>query len=208
MKIGKYTDKGPRQQNEDSFFYFPLPSVNVVECIIGVADGMGGLQQGGSASNYVSDIINQDLINCLSGIPEYTERKKHKDLVKAGLEAAFRKADACLRELEGKDVKLTKRGSTLTVAVIYEDGDVIIGHAGDCSAFHLNGRSIKKITKDHAVNKRLTNRLGGRRFFVDLYEIRLREGDALLLCTDGISDVLDEKVIQREILSRGHIQEG
>ncbi|MBN1272173.1 MAG: serine/threonine-protein phosphatase [Candidatus Aminicenantes bacterium] len=208
MKIGKYTDKGLRQQNEDSFFYFPLPSVNIVECIIGVADGMGGLQEGGSASNFVSDIFNQDLINCLSGIPESTERKEHGDLVKAGLEAAFRKADACLRELEGKNVKMTKRGSTLTVAVIYEDGNVIIGHAGDCSAYHLNGQNIKKITRDHAVHKRLTNRLGGRRFFVDLQEIRLRKGDALLLCTDGVTDVMNEEAIHREILGGSNIQEG
>ena len=116
-------------------------------------------------------------------------------------------------------------GTTLTAA--YSLGtDAFIIHVGDSRAYLIRGDAIRQITRDHTLAQQLveagleasrtvafqhvlTNCLGGDADEVtgDVYHLPLQDGDHLLLCTDGLSDLVDEYEIQQAVHQARHPQE-
>jgi protein phosphatase len=134
----------------------------------------------------------------------------------------LREIDRTLTETGASDRRLLGMGTTLTAA--YSMGvDLFIVHLGDSRAYLHRRGVLKQLTKDHTVaqamadagyiaaeevrrhakRNALTNFLGGHHGKVkaDLRWLRLRDGDRLLLCSDGLNEMVDDACIA-DILSR------
>ena len=193
---GAATDVGRvRKGNEDSFLASP-PT-------FAVADGMGGANGGEVASAMAVEVL----------------RRGAEDPCQS-LELLAREADRSIRERGRRDPSLRGMGTTLT-AVRIGGGVARIAHVGDSRAYLLRGGRLRRLTRDHTLvdqlvreglltaaraathpNKNvLVNVLGGGvSLAVDESSVRLKPGDRLLLCTDGVTGLVDDRRIA-QILS-------
>ena len=216
ISIGKQTDVGcVREANEDSF-YIDLPQEAAASpeqyALLLVADGMGGQVAGKEASETAVDIM-KTLFSVRS------KAEKPIEDIREFITSSCREARKAVFE-RGK-AKAVEMGTTLTAAFI--DGQkVYLGHVGDSRAYHLRARQIRQVTKDHTLaedmlskgratpeemqnspmRSMLTRSIGTKEeVAIDPpIGIELQEGDVLLLCTDGLTNLVKEK----EILSTIH----
>ncbi len=207
------TDKGVvRAQNQDSY-YLKAAGEAVVTAV--VCDGMGGARAGNvasalaveTASAYLESMAVQDL--AASPGPHLV---KAADLAN---EAVWQKA---LREAECLGM-----GTTMVSAVVTPQ-KVQVLNIGDSRAYHVGEDGIVKVTRDHSVvedlvhrgeitpeearlhpQKNLITRCLGSAATVraDLYEVDLEAGGYLLLCTDGLSNLLTDQEILYEVIHGG-----
>jgi protein phosphatase len=189
LRVGARTDVGRvRKGNEDSF--------KAEEPLFAVADGMGGHQGGEVASSLALETIGK------GGGPL-------EQMVREANEAVYRRAAG--------DPGLSGMGTTLTA--LRADGDVLrMAHVGDSRAYMLRDGRLQRLTKDHTVVQRLvdegkltaqeaeihpqrsilTRALGvDESLQVDQGAIEPRPGDRLLLCSDGLTGMVDEERITR-----------
>lgn len=202
MKAGAATDIGLiRMMNQDSFYC----SSGVEDpCLFIVADGMGGHNGGEIASRISVDTIKgfiQD--NYLK--PEY--QRDRLLLIKE----AMNKANSVIYSRSMEDPDLRGMGTTLTMAMIEEER-LYIGHIGDSRMYLLRNGEYRKLTEDHSLVAQLikngsispeegenhpqkniiTRALGiETEAEMDLDTLMLQQGDILLLCTDGLTNMLD-----------------
>jgi serine/threonine protein phosphatase PrpC len=176
-----------------------------------VADGMGGHAAGEVASALSVESVEAfvlELLRRFSNLQAGDDRGVLADLRQAVVEADARIAEeAALRpELEGM-------GTTLTMAFA-SGARLFVIHAGDSRCYLLRGGALEQLTEDHTVVAELvgrgaispeearrhprrnvvTNALGGRHagVRVDVQRAALGPGDVVLLCTDGLTDMLDD----------------
>jgi PPM family protein phosphatase len=108
--------------------------------------------------------------------------------------------------------ELIEMATTLTLAVLRRDGVVAVGHAGDSRLYHVRDGSIGQVTEDHTIATALVRRgelsaeeaqgdprwhiidnvLGFERNTVETHELAVVPGDTLLLCTDGLSNMVGQ----------------
>lgn len=184
------TDQGPkRASNEDAWGADPRRFLFVV------ADGMGGHAAGEVASRTAVDHV-------LKNTPE---------LSRPGLRASFEGAHrAVLKAAEGEP-GLAGMGTTLVALATPGDGTVVAAAAGDSPIYLARDGAGRQVTENHedptARGKPLTNCVGvseGSLVKVDLFREGLLPGDVWLLCSDGVSDVLDAAEFARLVgLVRG-----
>lgn len=199
IKFGSRTDKGyVRQANEDSLVASPP--------LFAVADGMGGHAAGEVASEIAISTL-EDRINHNTNVHELGQ----------AVEYANRAVILAADERQG----LKGMGTTLTAALVQEDR-VSIAHVGDSRAYLLYQGKLQQITRDHSLMADLiesgtlsaeeasthpkrsviTRALGSdARMTPDLYEINIQAGDRLLLCSDGLSSMVESAEIE-SILAR------
>jgi serine/threonine protein phosphatase PrpC len=216
ISIGKKSDVGcVREANEDSF-YVELPQEGADSprryALLLVADGMGGQVAGKEASETAVDIV-KDLFAAKA-----KTGKPLKDIRKFMLDA-FRQANQMVFE-KGKD-KAVEMGTTLT-AVVIDKQNAYIGSVGDSRAYLLRGREIRQVTEDHTLAEdmvkkgkatreemrkspmrgMLTRSIGTKEEVAidEPIAIELEQGDCLMLCTDGLTNLVEEQ----EILSVVH----
>lgn len=197
---GAATDVGlTRTQNEDSYV--------VGGGLYAVCDGMGGARAGEVAS----DSACRHLLSLTDG------KGRDEDLVDA-VQAANRE----VLDQSRRDPALKGMGSTLTAA-LWEGRDLLIGHVGDSRAYLFRDDRLEQLTEDHSVvgemerdgrltpaeaerhpyRSILTRAVGTEdRVEVDIRRIAVQPGDRLLLCTDGLTGMLDDEDISR-ILEEG-----
>ena len=117
-------------------------------------------------------------------------------------------------------------GTTLVAAIATQDGVVIV-NVGDSRAYHVTTQRIKQVTKDHSVvedmidrgdikrseannhpNRNLITRALGTSLNTepDIFFLNLKAEEYLMLCTDGISNVVSEKTMMSEVLSSADIE--
>jgi PPM family protein phosphatase len=182
-----------RDNNEDSVF--PTSSGDSTNsALIIVADGMGGHIAGEVASRIAVNVAAS------SEVPP-------GDRVAAGNRA--------IREEVAREPSLEGMGTTMTLLSIV-DRTATIGHVGDSRAYLLRGGELKQLTEDHTVaaelvamgqlspegaashpqRHMLTRTLGLTRFVnVDEIEIEILDGDRILLCSDGLTEMVDDGTI-------------
>jgi protein phosphatase len=191
-----------------------------VNYVMIVADGMGGHAAGETASR----LAISALASLALDLPDWI-LKLTKD-ARAELENRARdvvqQVGALLYERGHQDAKLRGMGSTLTVARSL-GRDLLIAHVGDSRAYLFRAGSLHRITKDHTyaqmlvdcgrlhpddiaasgVRHILTNALGGstEHVEVDVDMLRLENGDRLLLCSDGLTDLVDDETITETLLA-------
>ncbi|WP_424950379.1 PP2C family protein-serine/threonine phosphatase [Deinococcus sp.] len=202
LASGLLTDVGrQRSINQDAGLILDLPRGG----LFAVADGMGGHAAGELAANLALDTLSSSFLNGRGAAPER--------LAEAVQEANL----AVLRSAVGEYVGM---GTTL-VAMVIDRAAALIAHVGDSRAYLLRAGELHRLTEDHswvAEQVRLghltedearnhqwrsvvSNALGGEeRVRLELYGLPLRQGDRLLLCSDGLSGVIEEAELY-EVLS-------
>src|SRR4051812_6097369 len=193
-----YRSDTGRQRNANEDSYFARAPIFVV------ADGMGGAQAGEVASKAAADAFDRDLPD---GPPER--------VLQQTIEAANRE----INELAREDPSRAGMGTTITAAIVNApEEEISIGHVGDSRAYRLRGRELERLTRDHSLVEEMrrkgqltdaqaeerpqrsiiTRALGPeRQVQVDLQTVPIRPGDVFLLCSDGLTTMLDEERISR-----------
>lgn len=200
MKSVGISDQGLiRQRNEDSFFIRESKGLFVV------CDGMGGHKSGHVASRLAVDIVARE-----------TDNIDNNRLVEV-IDEIIRKANQKIWEVGQKDPECREMGTTITVAIINEN-TLYVRHIGDSRLYIIRGNNIRQVTEDHTLaeqmvkdgllsaqelsntsyNHILTRALGiDEDVQIDHYVESLVVGDIILLCTDGLSDMLkDEEILE------------
>ena len=198
MTIATKTDAGRvRTNNEDSIL------VDQKRGIFLLADGMGGHNAGEVASKLAVDAAHDYLKDRISTI-------ESDDELLSALDAAIMRAHEAIKEsAHASDIQLRGMGTTL-VALVTKNEKAYICHAGDSRAYLLRD-SLKQLTKDHTMGEylveqkimsrekvpaqqwhTLTQAVGtGENLIPDKNKIGLKSGDILLLCSDGLTDMLE-----------------
>ena len=205
MRIFSKTDKGKvRTDNQDAYFAGSIAD-NAAFAV--VCDGMGGANAGNVASE-----------NAVRHISEYIIRSYRDSMDAVELEKTLRNAVASanieLFDMSASEQGLSGMGTTAVIALI-KDGEAVIANVGD-SRIYLVNEEIKQLTRDHSVvqsliesgkippedakfhpRKNVITRAIGAEGTVtaDSDIIKLNSGDTLLLCTDGLSNYLDDNEI-------------
>jgi serine/threonine protein phosphatase PrpC len=205
-----FTDTGlARQTNQDAF---------VVDNDLGlwiVADGMGGHAGGGTASLLAVKAINDNIASAAISFPDFRNRIDH---VEERLRSAVAVADSLIRATAGTMPDLKGMGTTIVIGLFCPgpEPSIALAHVGDSRAYLIRDRCISPLTTDHSFVQRLVSE--GR---ISQDEARthpqqnvllravgveeplppditihpLQSHDILMLCTDGLTKMLEEQEI-------------
>jgi protein phosphatase len=180
-----------RNANEDSFF--------VRAPIFVVADGMGGAQAGEVASKAAAEAFDRDL-------PDAPPERVLRETIEA--------ANRDIHRLAIADPSRAGMGTTITAAIVNaEREEVGIGHVGDSRAYRLRDGRLEQLTRDHSLVEEMrrkgqitdeqaedhpqrsiiTRALGPEpEVDVDVHTVPAAPGDVFLLCSDGLTTMVDE----------------
>ena len=205
MEAWGLTHRGAvRQQNQDAFAIRNLPDRRVIAL---VCDGMGGARAGNIASAMAVKLFTEEFLRT-SGREEERMRKA----------AALANREVFQRSLRDEDC--AGMGTTLVAALAGEGGAVILNE-GDSRAYHINQEGIVLVTRDHSLvadlvergeltreearrhpNKNLITRALGADpdLMADCFRQPMAPGDYLLLCSDGLSNVVEEQEMLYEVI--------
>lgn len=214
MKIFSLTDIGRKREVNQDYVYVTDKPVGHIPNLFVVADGMGGHKAGDFASKYAVQVLEEHIRNN-SGmgpkviITEAVQEANHKIVEKARGNT----------EMEGM-------GTTLVVATIIEH-TLYFANVGD-SRLYLIRDEIKQLSKDHSLVEEMV-RLGGLNeeeakhhpdkniitraigakedVEADFFEYHLQKGDVILMCTDGLTNMVDDDEIFRIVKSGRDIVE-
>ena len=213
MKSFGLTDKGNvRKDNQDCFIIERCESQNCL--VLALCDGMGGAKAGGLASQ----LSNKAFVSHIYG--RLTARVKKRIEYEKLLKEACSEANGVSFEYSQFDEAFHGMGTTLVGGVIKYDGSCHLINVGDSRAYLITRRrsEIRQITRDHSLVEELvefgaitkeqarvhpqknviTRALGSEaEVEADYYRFSLRVGDLLLLCSDGLSNTLnDQEILQ------------
>ncbi len=204
-----------RKVNEDAFYYQQQYVCGYPYLCI-IADGMGGHNAGEVASKMAVSEIREFIEKSTNEI-QYTDLRDYENLIRN----AFIHANEIVyqKSIESKDC--IGMGTTLTVALIIEK-KMIIGHVGDSRVYFIRNNSIERITTDHSYVAELikngtikpeeannhpqknliTRAIGtGETIEVDVNVFDVMNGDNIVMCTDGLSNMLEENEILNVVTS-------
>jgi protein phosphatase len=203
MKSEGKTDIGKkRAQNQDSIFYTDEP-IGLLPNLYIVADGRGGHKAG--------DIASKTAIECVT---EYVRESTLNNPVSV-LKRAIIYANDKVYKLSRENEDYSGMGTTF-VAAVEDEGILYVANIGDSRLYRI-GDDIRQITLDHSLVEELirtgqldrnkgrnhpekniiTKALGiGNDIVPDFFEINLSEGDKILLCSDGLTNMLEDDEIK------------
>jgi len=208
MKVAYKTDIGRKRQNNEDNFY-----VNLEKKLFIVADGMGGHQAGEVASQMAVESLKNSLSTLKLNEMESEKIKEH--ILRSMLNAHNE-----IVEKAKQDINLSGMGTTVVLALGVDD-KYYISHVGDSRAYLIRDKNITQLTDDHTVVAELlkakmitpeeakthkmrhvlTQALGSNTQIIpSIKVITIQEGDILLLCTDGLTDMLTDEEILSVIL--------
>jgi PPM family protein phosphatase len=183
-----------------------------------VADGMGGAASGEVASRQALRVGIELILRDIKWTMKFNEREEAELVEKLGM--YFRLMDRALLEASRAEPRLAGMGTTLT-AVCTAGPEAFVVHAGDSRAYLHRGGTIQRLTRDHTlaqdlvdsgklpaasaaarrVGHVLTNYLGGPGGggVAHVDRLGLADGDRLLVCTDGLTDLVGDDEIGRTL---------
>ena len=211
MNVWGITDRGViREQNQDAFAHQVLPYGRVLAL---VCDGMGGARAGNVASTMAVDIIMDEFL-------AEEEGARTLDRLKSAAASANRRI---FQRAAGEEC-CAGMGTTL-VAALADGEEALILNEGDSRAYHLSEEGgIVRVTRDHSLVEDLVQRgeltreqarthphknlitraLGAEpELRADVFRQPLAAGDYLLLCSDGLSNVVSEQELLYEVIHGG-----
>jgi PPM family protein phosphatase len=195
-----------RSNNEDAVMVDPDVAVAVL------ADGMGGYNAGEIASEMAAGRVKQALGTWLREHPGPSDAALREAIGSAAAEA-----NRAVYEAATTVAAYAGMGTTLVIAV-FREGQVHVGHVGDSRAYRLRAGRLEQITRDHSLlqeqidaglitpedaamsmNRNLVTRAVGVESAVELelHVHPLVDGDVVLLCSDGLSDMLRDEQIEQ-----------
>ncbi|MDE6876083.1 MAG: Stp1/IreP family PP2C-type Ser/Thr phosphatase [Lachnospiraceae bacterium] len=203
MKTYSVTDIGQKRKTNQDYVYCRKEKLGILPNLFIVADGMGGHNAGDFASRFaVEEFVRQ------------VGEGEGKTLIQT-MEEAVNRANRLLIEQAEERPELKGMGTTFVAATI--DGeDMYVANIGDSRLYLIGQEEIMQITQDHSLveemirrgelrreearfhpNKNVITRAMGANVGVvpDFFEVPLREGDIILLCSDGLSNMMDDREI-------------
>ena len=211
MQSWGLTDKGcVRKMNQDAYEIRQLDR-NTLLCV--VCDGMGGAKSGNIASSLAVDVFSQEIQRTWTPNMEWD---KADQIMKSAVKLANFTVYDQARQFEEFD----GMGTTLVAAFI-RGRQVSFVNVGDSRAYIINQKGIIQVTRDHSVvqlmvdrgeltsemaknypGKNLITRAVGTESMVscDVFRRELSKGDYLLLCSDGLSNMMDDQEILFEVV--------
>lgn len=215
MKAYAMTDRGrKRSMNQDAVFYSTLPVGNLPNLFL-VADGMGGHQAGDFASRFTIDTV----VRLISEAPE-------KNAITL-LNGNIRMVNEMLMLKAAEDARLTGMGTTLVAACL--EGNVLyVANIGDSRLYVIRDEGISQITRDHSLVEELVRRgelergseaylerkniitraIGAKSgVYPDFFEVTIEAGDTILMCTDGLCNMVSDEEIREIVVDRDDIKE-
>lgn len=212
MKTFSMTDIGRRREmNQDYIYASETPVGNLPNLFI-VADGMGGHNAGDFASRYTVEHVVEAIKG--SGLSEPVSL----------LGTALRRVNSELLVLAGENPRLRGMGTTFVAATIVA-GCLYVANVGDSRLYLINQNMIQ-VTRDHSLvqemvrmgemnqcqarihpDKNIITRAVGamRDLKADFFEVNVRPGDRILICSDGLTNMLEDSEIRQIIGSRNDL---
>ncbi|MBP5415506.1 MAG: Stp1/IreP family PP2C-type Ser/Thr phosphatase [Lachnospiraceae bacterium] len=216
LKTFSITDIGKRRKlNQDYVYTSEMPVGHLANLFL-VADGMGGHNAGDYASRYTIETIVDEISKSNDESPVFV------------LEKAIKRANSLIRQKSEEETELNGMGTTVVAATI-EGNKLCVANVGDSRLYIINNREIRQITRDHSLVEEMV-RMGGLKremarnhpdkniitraigalndVDVDFFEVRLNKGDTILMCSDGLSNMIEDEEIrmimqgQRDIVEK------
>lgn len=200
MKTFSMTDIGRKREVNQDYVFATDETIGNLPNLLVVADGMGGHRAGDFASRFTVEVLAEEVQNC---------KETHPETI---LGNSIQAANERLLEEAEKDNRLEGMGTTLVAATIL-DHVLYFANVGD-SRLYLINKEIRQLSKDHSMVEEMV-RLGGLTeeeakhhpdkniitraigakadVDVDFYEHRLKKGDIILMCTDGLSNMVEDE---------------
>ena len=210
METWGITHRGAvRQQNQDAFASQRLEDGRIIAL---VCDGMGGARAGNVASTMAVDLFMRRFLE---------QKDEPNDQERMQVSAALANQEVFQRAAD--DPNCAGMGTTL-VAALAGPGEAVILNEGDSRAYHINQEGIVLVTRDHSLvedmvergeltreearnhpHKNLITRALGAEpvLLADCFRQTMAPGDCLLLCSDGLSNVVTEQEMLYEVIHGG-----
>lgn len=211
MQYWGVTDPGcVRTQNQDAYKMERLDR-NTLLCVI--CDGMGGAKSGNVASSLAVDVFVEEVRRCWApGMgPEETEQM---------LRGAVKLANFTVYDQSQTLEEFSGMGTTL-VAALVQGRTVMAVNVGDSRLYHVNTNGIRRVTVDHSLVELMVQRgdltperartYPGKNYITravgteatvetDVFQLDVERGDCLLLCSDGLSNLIDDQEMLFEVV--------
>lgn len=200
------TDPGrARENNEDAVAFDDAMHLGVL------ADGMGGYKAGEIASGMATAFIKSELARWLFEAGQHANAGQ----IRRAMEICVDNANRSIFKASRANPQYSGMGTTLVVGVFQGD-KLMLGHIGDSRCYRLRGTEFLQITKDHSllqeqmdaglltpeeaatspIKNLVTRALGVENVaMLELHEHQVEAGDIYLMCSDGLSDMLEDTVI-------------
>lgn len=213
MKVSTKTNIGlVRKHNEDSYCY------NKEIDLLAVADGMGGHKAGEVASSMAVNILTDQLLK---------QKEQLQTNPETVLIQAVKEANSQIYLTANANKDQNGMGTTITAAIL-DKNTFFLAHVGDSRAYLVHKNEIKQLTQDHSlVNEMvkngnlteeeanqhpqkniLTRALGtSEEVLVDFYQAQVIKGDTLLLCTDGLSNLISREEMIVLVANAGNLDQ-
>ncbi len=211
MQYWGITDPGcARAQNQDAFQMEALDK-NTLLCV--VCDGMGGAKSGNVASNLAVDVFVQEVKR--TWLPGMDSEK-----IDQMLRGAVKLANFTVFDQAQQFEEFTGMGTTLVAALVHGKQATVV-NVGDSRVYSIDRNGVRRITTDHSLvqmmiargeltperarnypGKNLITRAIGTEPVVecDIFHRKVEGGDCLLLCSDGLSNMMDDQEILFEVV--------
>lgn len=215
MKAYAVTDIGLVRQNNQDYAFSQTEAVGMLPNLFIVADGMGGHKAGELASRITAETI-----------VESVSRNTNRSAIQV-ISNAITDANNRVIELARRSEKYTGMGTTVVVATII-DNFLYVANVGDSRLYVISGKDIEQITRDHSLVEEMvtngqiarsearthkkkniiTRAVGGiNPLMADYFDVKLEEGDRVLMCTDGLTNMLDDENIRQIVMDGRDIKD-
>ncbi|MCC8142058.1 MAG: Stp1/IreP family PP2C-type Ser/Thr phosphatase [Lachnospiraceae bacterium] len=204
MKVCSLTDIGVRREMNQDYFFSSEEPVGALPNLFIVADGMGGHNGG--------EIASKNVVETMCAVAQKTRKIKIANILTECVE----KANKDLRAYADEHTEMKGMGTT-TVAAVISDHTLFAANVGD-SRMYVVGEEIRQITSDHSLvqemvrrgeideelarvhpDKNIITRAVGAsdKIKVDIFEETLAQGELILLCSDGLTNMVeDDEILQ------------
>ena len=223
LEIFGKTDVGrKRTHNEDTIGSDEVLGIAVL------ADGMGGYRAGEVASAIAVNLIMSEVRDGLKGLkPGQVDDETGFSAESLLVKMAVEKANETIYQTAQSQPQCAGMGTTVVAAAFYDDR-LTVAHVGDSRLYRLRDRHLEQVTTDHSLlqelvdkgfyspeearrslNKNLVTRAMGIESEVqpDVQEEVVKPGDVYLICSDGLTDLVDDEAIHRTLVDYGEVLE-
>ena len=211
MQSWGLTDPGcVRTQNQDAY---QIEQLDRNTLLVVVCDGMGGARSGNIASTLATDVFVQE-------VKQTWTPHMDQERIEQMLRSAVKLANFTVFDQAAQFEDFSGMGTTLT-AVLVKGLNATVVNVGDSRAYAVDANGITQLTRDHSLVQMMVERgeltpelartYPGKNYITraigteavvecDLFRHKLERGDCLLLCTDGLSNMMDDQEILFEVV--------
>ncbi|WP_237060837.1 Stp1/IreP family PP2C-type Ser/Thr phosphatase [Microbulbifer sediminum] len=212
LAVNGQTDIGLfREENEDSICYREDPDYPYAYVVL--ADGMGGHRGGSQASAIATETVSKCLDNMITGDFLATPSRQQEEAIRTTLLSAVHSANQRIIDAKAITPEYAEMGTTIVAAVVLREF-LVVAHVGDSRAYLWTGQGIQRLTRDDSFvqelidsgqlteeegrrsryRNQITRALGISASVTPSISCRRLSGyNLLLLCSDGLTDYLDDK---------------